>query len=166
MSKRNDRVSSLLHREVAGLLQLRMRDPRIEGLTVTRVEVSNDLHYAWVYVDFVSRQGNVDAALAALEKASRFIRNEVRQNLSMRHTPELIFRSDKGLEYSERIHNVLQELRERGELPADEAAAGQPHDDADAALSGDAADAELPDRDEDVEGRPLAAPAEKAPDEA
>jgi ribosome-binding factor A len=123
MKNRNDRVSSLIHREVAELLQKRMRDPRIEGLTVTRVEVSPDLHYAWVYVDLVSRPQEVGHALDALAGASRFLRNEIRQSLRMRYTPELIFRSDRGLEHSERIHHLIEELRQKGELPAAQDAA-------------------------------------------
>jgi ribosome-binding factor A len=123
MGKRKERVASLIHREVAELLQRRMKDPRLEALTVTRVELSPDLHYAWVYVDFASRPGDLDAALGALEGASRFLRNEIRNNLRLRHTPELVFRSDRGLAHSERVQQLLSELRDRGELqpiaPAD-----------------------------------------------
>src|SRR5262245_12476604 len=119
MAKRQDRLSSLIHREVAELLQRKVKDPRIEGVTVTRVEMSGDLHYAWIYVDFVSRTGDMDRALGALSHASGFLRSEVRQNLRLRHTPELVFRADAGLEHSERIHKVLAELKERGELTDD-----------------------------------------------
>lgn len=121
MSKRSEKVSSALHREVAELLQMRLRDPRLTGLTISRVEVSSDLHYAWVYVDFVSHPGDSDQALVALGKASGFLRNEIRQKLRMRYTPELIFRNDKGLEHSERINTILEDLKARGEL-SDESA--------------------------------------------
>ena len=116
MAKRQDRLSSLIHREVAELLHRKVKDPRIEGVTVTHVEMSGDLHYAWVYVDFVSRSGDMEKAMSALSRAAGFLRSEVRQNLRLRHTPELVFRADTGLEHSERIGQVLAELRQRGEL--------------------------------------------------
>lgn len=148
MSKRSEKVSSQMHREVAELLQTRLRDPRLVGLTVTRVEVSNDLHYAWVYVDFVSHPGDTKVALAALAKASGFLRSEIRQSLRMRYTPELIFRDDKGLEHSERIRLVLQELKARGEIPSDEPAleAGEP------GAETDGSDAETDGSDAETEG--------------
>jgi ribosome-binding factor A len=120
MSKRKERLSSLIQREVAELLHRKVKDPRIEGVTITRVEMSGDLHYAWIYVDFVSRTVDMNRALGALSHASGFLRGEVRQNLRLRHTPELVFRADAGLEHSERIYKVLSELKERGELTADD----------------------------------------------
>jgi ribosome-binding factor A len=101
-----------------------MRDPRLGGLTITRVEVSPDLHYAWIYVDLVSRPQEVAKALDALSGAGRFLRNEIRQSLRLRHTPELVFRSDKGLEHSERIHHLLDELRRQEDLAAESDAGG------------------------------------------
>ena len=77
-----------------------------------------------VPVDFVSRAGDMEKALSALGKASGFLRNELRQSLRMRHTPELVFRSDVGLEHSERIHTLLAELRDRVGLPAEVVQAG------------------------------------------
>jgi len=119
MSKRNDRVASLIHREVAEMLQWRIKDPRLEGLTVTRVEMSPDVHYAWIYIDLVSHPERVEKALEALHRASGFMRGELRQKLKLRFTPELVFRADQGLAYSEKINHILSDLKAQGEFSSE-----------------------------------------------
>ena len=110
--KRCDRVADLLQRELAELLLRRVKDPRIEGVTITGVKVSRDLQHAQVfYCVMGSRDEERNAAVASgLEKARGFMRQELGKRLHMKHLPALEFRYDASFDYGDKIERLLKEL--------------------------------------------------------
>lgn len=91
---------------------MRIRDPHIDSMvSVTDVEVSNDLSYARIYVSKLgSDKGTRSDGLAALEKANGYIRSLLAQRLKIRKVPELRFSLDNSLEYGAKIEKILGEL--------------------------------------------------------
>jgi ribosome-binding factor A len=93
-----------------------LSDPRIGFLTVTRVEVSPDMTLAKVYVSVMGTPEKARAALRGLDSARKRIRLAVGKDLTLRHTPEIAFFADPGIERSFRISGILSDLaRERAE---------------------------------------------------
>ncbi|MBU0637886.1 MAG: 30S ribosome-binding factor RbfA [Planctomycetes bacterium] len=118
MSRRIERIASVIRRTVADAILNRLNDPRIESLTsVTRVEVSADLSVARVHVSVLADESRRQLCLAALQRASGRLRSLVSRQLSVRHTPSLVFRLDDslrtGFETVQTIERLMSEMDAR-----------------------------------------------------
>jgi ribosome-binding factor A len=102
MSKKIERIASILQKEISYILANEIKDKNIEFVTVTAVKVTNDLSYAKVYVTILN-QDKKEQIMKALKKASGFIRTELADKLEIRHIPELNFVYDESIEYGNRI---------------------------------------------------------------
>ena len=109
-TRRQQRIANQIKIEIADLLERRTQDPRLRGLSVTAVEVSPDLHQAYVYVSALTGIAGSREALAGLEHARGFFRHELASRIELRVVPELIFRWDASLETGDRISRILDEL--------------------------------------------------------
>jgi len=108
---RIERLNELFRRELSRLLLTEIKDPRVLGVTVSQVRVTNDLSYADVFVR-VDPVDNARTALDGLEKASGFIRRELGRELTLRKIPEFRFELDDTLEHASRIEELLRQVRE------------------------------------------------------
>lgn len=108
---RVQKVSEQMKKEMADILRISLKDPRVGFATVTRVDVSGDLQHAKVYVSVLGSEEEKDESISALTKASGFVRGEIARRLHMRVAPELMFRLDDSGEYSARIEEVLKTIR-------------------------------------------------------
>jgi ribosome-binding factor A len=115
--RRPDQVGEVVRQVIAEALLREVRDPRIQLVTITRVEVAGDLSAARVFVTIHGEDETKDQALEGLESAAGFFRQRVAKALATRITPELVFQLDKGLEHAARIDQILSELK-RGEEDA------------------------------------------------
>ncbi len=105
---RPHRVAELLRERLALILLHKCADPRLQELTLTRVEVSPDLKQAKVY--YAARPNTEEAGLhQALDKALGFIKQEVAREHLLRVMPEFIFLPDKGLDEAERLDQLFHE---------------------------------------------------------
>lgn len=111
--KRATRVAGRLQEELAAAIR-ELRDPRVVGVLVSRVEVTDDLQSAKVYVRL--EQGEPKVALKGLEAASGKLRRDVAQAMKLRYAPTLRFYYDETLDAVTRIEELLREVkRESGE---------------------------------------------------
>lgn len=115
-SRRQRRVSELIHREISYLLQSKTKDPRLSMVTVTAVETSPDLRHAHVYISAMGTETERRETLRGLVHATGFVRHELGTNLSLRYVPELTFHLDKSLERGTRIIQLLQEIEDENSL--------------------------------------------------
>ena len=105
--QRIDRISEEVRREVDAIIREELGDPRIGGtFSVTRAEVTGDLRYAKIYVS-VLEDDRRDELMEALKSARGFIRRALGKRMIIRYSPELIFISDKNIEYGVHIAKVL-----------------------------------------------------------
>ena len=108
--KRKDRVGDLIHHEISQLLIKGIKDPRIGFVTITGVEVTDDLKEAKVYYSVIGSEDDKKAAADGLRSSTGFIRSSLRKVLALKHIPNLHFRFDSSLEYGERIERLLKEV--------------------------------------------------------
>ncbi len=110
--RRTNRLGHQIRVELAELISREVKDPRIGFATVTRVELSADLHHARVFVSVMGSAEEQKNSLEGLASAAGFLRHEIGQRLALRRSPELTFVLDEGAEASEKIEALLQQLHE------------------------------------------------------
>lgn len=118
MGRRAERLAEEIREQVARMIASDLKDPRLGFVTVTRVELAHDLGHARVHVGVLGGEAERRKSLAALEQASGFVRRELGRRLRIRHTPEIDFRYDKGLDATDRVARLLEAERQRSEAAA------------------------------------------------
>lgn len=107
--KRTDRIADQIKMEIADILTKKTKDPRIGFVTVTSVEVSDDLQHAKI---FVSAHQDQKKTFIGLKKAAGFVRGELARRLPLRRIPELAFLPDTSTERVAHILDLLDKLEE------------------------------------------------------
>ena len=111
MSRRSERTSKLIQREISALLEREVNDPRLSKfVSVTEVTLSPDLMHAKVYVSTLGSEMNKEDLLAGFDKASGFLRKELAAHLRLRQMPELSFHYDDSIERGARLLELMSEL--------------------------------------------------------
>lgn len=125
--QRTDRLNSLLKEVISEVIRREVRNPHISELvTVTRVQISKDLHHAKVYISVIGTEQAKVATLEALTSAAGFIAVQSSQKVVMRYFPELSFKLDDSVDKHMRIEELLGKIsHERKTRPsADESEEG------------------------------------------
>ncbi|BCB95558.1 ribosome-binding factor A [Dissulfurispira thermophila] len=110
--KRSQRLSILIREEIADIIMRRIKDPRLGFVTVTDVEMSEDLKIARIFIS-VMKQEDKDTTLEILNAAKGLIRNEVSKRVRTKFIPNIEFRIDKSIEHGDRIDKLLREIKEQ-----------------------------------------------------
>ena len=115
--ERTQRVSHFLHEELARLLQSTVRDPRVQEVNLTGVEVSRDLSHAKVFFTLMNGASPEERAevTAVLSKVSGFLRSELAKASAMRTVPRLSFRFDESVGRGRDMESLLREVRQADE---------------------------------------------------
>lgn len=116
MARRPERMAEALREEISEVVGFELDDPRLEGVTVTDVTVSDDLRDAKVFVLVDGDEAEIAGAMKALQNATVFVRQQVALNLSLRHVPHLHFARDTAEENAARVNAILGDLGRKGEL--------------------------------------------------
>ena len=117
-NNRTRRIAEEIRKIVSTMLINGIKDPRINSLvSVTDVEVTSDLSYAYIYVSILG--GDEESTLDGLKSACGYIRRELGKNIKIRHTPEIIFKIDdsllKGMYMDELIKKVNNGYKDSSE---------------------------------------------------
>jgi len=95
---RIDRISQEVHKAIDSIIRDDLNDPRIGGTwSIVRCEVTRDLRYCKVRVSILENERRKDM-MAALKKASGFIRRELGRRVDLRYVPEILFELDTNIE--------------------------------------------------------------------
>lgn len=109
--KRIGRISEEVKKVVSGVIRNELKDPRISSLTsITKVEVTNDLRYAKIYVSVLGNEEERENTIKGLQNASGFIRREIGNNINLRYTPEPIFELDNSIEHGMYISKLIRDV--------------------------------------------------------
>ncbi len=109
--KRGVRVAERVREELSRLLSRKVRDPRAEGVIVSRVEMTDDLGLAKVYFRLLEpSDARIKEATRGLEAARGMLRAEVTKAVKLRTAPELRFFYDQGIDAQNRIEELLAEI--------------------------------------------------------
>jgi ribosome-binding factor A len=108
--KRTIQVGGMIQKEVSDILLRKIKDPRLELVTITGVELSPDLKVARIFFNRYGGPEEIKRSLEVLQRACGFIRRELGLRLKLRYVPELIFTHDTSFEYGDRIDSLLKTL--------------------------------------------------------
>lgn len=124
VTRRQQRINQLLRDEIDRLLRHETDDPVLASMiSITDVEVTQDLQKAKVYVSFLDEESEKEI-MQRLRKAARFFRREIAERINLRHTPELEFVYDPSIARGARVLALLREVAPPAESPSP-AAPGQ-----------------------------------------
>lgn len=110
--ERRKRVGVLIREEIAKLLLRKVRDPRVNRVTITEVDVSPDLRMARVFYSVMGPEEERSRAAQGLKSAGGFIKRELASRLNLKFMPEVVFMLDTSLEKLERMERVFRELEQ------------------------------------------------------
>ncbi|KUO52279.1 MAG: ribosome-binding factor A [Desulfitibacter sp. BRH_c19] len=111
VSMRPNRVAEQMKKEMAAIIEHQVKDPRIGFITITNVELSNDLRHAKIFFSSLGNDEEQKKSLEGLEKAKGFIRKEIAQRIQLRYAPEILFRIDNSIEHGVKISRILSEIK-------------------------------------------------------
>jgi len=109
---RQEKVAEALREEVSIIIHDELKDPRLGFVTVTRAEITADLRQAKIFFSVLGQDQDYKKTKEALDSALGFIRRLIGQRIKLRFVPEIIFREDRSSEYSIRIQEVLDQIKE------------------------------------------------------
>jgi len=117
---RPERVADLIRAEVTTMIARELHDPGVGFVTVTRVQVSNDLQHARVFYTSLGDTAARKNTASALQRATGFMRRQIGQRLRLRRTPEIEFQFDESIGHQDRVAHLLQEIAaEHPDTPAE-----------------------------------------------
>jgi ribosome-binding factor A len=109
---RSARLNETLREVIADEL-VRIDDERLEFVTITTIDVDNELNRAIVYFDSLAGEDGDDAILETLEGHRRRIQMSINRQIRAKKTPVLEFRPDEVIRAAERIDEIIRENRSR-----------------------------------------------------
>lgn len=113
---RHGRVKQEILREVNRLLMREIKDPRVEGVTITDVELTGDLQQATIYYSTLSdKAGARQKEQAGLEAVTGIVRSELGKAIKLYKVPELKFERDTSVDYGNRIDALLDKIKQSDE---------------------------------------------------
>ncbi|AFZ48276.1 ribosome-binding factor A [Cyanobacterium stanieri PCC 7202] len=123
-SRRIEKVSSLIKREVSQMLISEIKDDRVGAgmVSITHVEVSGDLQHAKIFVSIYGTAEAKRETMEGLKACTPFVRRSLGQKISLRHTPEIRFREDSSLEKGDQLIQLINRITplEEEEIGAEE----------------------------------------------
>ena len=128
--RRVARVAERIREEASHTILYELTDPRIQMVTVTKVDLSRDMHHATIYVSVLGDEAKQRTVLRGLDSARGLIRSRIAKNIRLRETPDIAFQFDPTIASSIEISRLIDEaLAESNAAKATDAA--DPDDPAD-----------------------------------
>jgi len=103
------RVDEAVRAVLSDAIAKDLQDPRVGFVTVTAVKTSPDLRHARVYVSVLGNERTRSASLAGLRSATGFLQGRVADELTLKHTPALVFQYDESVDRGMRISRLMEE---------------------------------------------------------
>jgi len=113
MSQRVQRVAEEIKQEIGKIIHDELKDPRIGFVTITKVDLSPDLRYASVYFSVLGTKKESRDTQVGLTRSAGFIRKLLGRRMKLRYTPQVTFKLDESAEYSIRISEVLEKIKNK-----------------------------------------------------
>lgn len=117
---RANRLAESLKEEISQLIRMELKDPRIGFVTLTSVDVAEDLAHAKVYVSVLGTEDEGKASLDALNRAAGFVRSELGKRIRLRHVPTIVFKYDPSIQHGAHIAKLLRDVGASNDSSEDE----------------------------------------------
>ena len=116
MSRRAERVASIIQQELAMIIMREISDPRLTGMpSITRVKLSDDLSIADVFVTIMGTPGQQNAAINALKHSAGMMRTKLTKVLTLRVAPFIKFHFDENLKRELEVLDLLRKVSQENE---------------------------------------------------
>jgi ribosome-binding factor A len=112
-ARRPERVGEMVLRELSQMLLRDLKDPRLRGVTLTSVRMTDDLRHGRVFFSHLDGRAHATEAVRGFRSASGYIRRQIGRSLGLRYTPEFDFEFDPGIENAARVDALLRETRSK-----------------------------------------------------
>lgn len=109
---RVEKVQEAIKTEISKMLLTDVKDPRIQFVTITGVELTDDMSYAKVFVSLYGPEDKQEETWKALQRALGFLRSEIAKRIRLRFAPTLILQKDTSMEYSAHIQSILDKIKQ------------------------------------------------------
>lgn len=109
--KRTTRVGDQILRCAAFILMQKVRDPRVEGVTLTGVTISGDLKNASIFFSLIGDEDDIKRAQDGLDSARGYIRREIGLSVKLRYVPDIVFKHDPTLATGSRLEKIFQKIK-------------------------------------------------------
>ena len=116
-SRRVRKVAEAIREVVSMAILTELKDPRVQDVTVTYVEVSGDLRHAKVHVSVMGDEAKQQLSLRGLQSAAGFLQSRCARRIETRYTPRIEFVLDQGVKKSIEISRILAQVLPREETP-------------------------------------------------
>ncbi|MCM8813600.1 MAG: 30S ribosome-binding factor RbfA [Candidatus Omnitrophica bacterium] len=123
MSLRAEKVAQFIKETVSEILHDRIKDPRIGFLTITRVELTDDLRFARIFYSVLGSEEQKAQARQGLNSSLKFVKKLLGECLKIRYTPDIAFKFDDGAEQALRMEELftrIEQERKAKEREADD----------------------------------------------
>lgn len=113
---RLNRIRMMMKDELSVLINRQLKDPRVPFVTVTDVTITRDAKQATVMVSILNMNQThadpqlIEDCLNALRNSKGYLKRSLGSIMQLRFIPDLIFKEDKGLENTLRVHEILKRL--------------------------------------------------------
>ena len=121
-NKYKGRVEETIHQLVAALIVRRVKDPRVENVSIIRVSVSGDYSVAKLYYNIIGGSDDLQDVESGLKSAKGYIRNKIKKHLRLRVIPELIFIYDSSLDKAMALEKIIDGIHEEEPLKESDSA--------------------------------------------
>lgn len=129
---REERLSEEIKKITSKIIRDELNDPRIAPITsVTEVDVTRDLRYATLFISVLGSEEDKKKTIEALNHAKGVLRKEVGKKISSHFTPEIVIKMDESIEQGVRMHQKINEVREKEKARNGENATGDGEKDGD-----------------------------------
>lgn len=129
MSSRRVLKAAQAIREVVSMAIITdLKDPRIQNVTVTLVEVTPDMRQAKVNVSIMGDEKQQKLCLHGLQNAAGYLQQKIGNRIDTRYTPRIEFVIDKGAQNALTVTRILEEVLPRERAASQPAADEQPAD--------------------------------------
>ena len=110
---RAERVGEQMKKEIMDIVNNKVKDPRVGFITITDVDLTNELSQAKVFLTVLGSDKEIDDTFKALDKAKGFIKSELATRMRLRIIPELSFEYDKSIDYGNKIEKMIRDLHKK-----------------------------------------------------
>ena len=111
MAFKKERMEKILEREISNIIFQDIKDERIKFVTITNVNITNDLSIATVFYTVFGNENQINVSIEALNEAKGFIRTILSKKLEVKKTPDLRFKYDESYEQGNKIEAILNSLK-------------------------------------------------------
>ena len=113
MAFKKERLEKIIARELANIIMIDIKDDRIKFVSITNVNLTNDLSIATVFYTVFGNDNQKENSSKVFNEAKPYIRTILAKKIQVKKVPELIFKYDISLEEGEKIEKILAEIREK-----------------------------------------------------